>query len=213
MKSQLILASSSPRRAELLQQLGLRFGVLRVEVDEVPAPGQSPADYARAIALAKAQAGAAQIGAVPGLPVLAADTDVAIDGEILGKPRDAEDALRMLLRLADRSHQVFSAVAVMSAVGIDVKLSITQVHFGAITRAQAIDYWNSGEPAGKAGAYAIQGYAARWVRAIEGSYSGVVGLPLFETARLLERHGVQLPAVAITAADAKLAGTAAGALA
>jgi septum formation protein len=101
----------------------------------------------------------------------------------------------------------------MSAVGIDVKLSITQVHFGAITRAQAIDYWNSGEPAGKAGAYAIQGYAARWVRAIEGSYSGVVGLPLFETARLLERHGVQLPAVAITAADAKLAGTAAGALA
>lgn len=202
MKSQLILSSSSPRRAELLQQLGLRFKVLRVEVDEVPAPGQSPADYARAIALAKAQAGAAQIGAASSLPVLGADTDVAIDGEILGKPRDAEDALRMLLRLADRRHQVFSAVAVTSAAGIDVELSVTQVQFGPIRRAQAIDYWNSGEPAGKAGGYAIQGYAARWVRAIEGSYSGVVGLPLFETAQLLERHGVQLSAKAI-AADAK----------
>jgi len=210
MKSQLILASNSPRRAELLQQLGLRFEVLRVDVDEVPAPGQSPADYARAIALAKAQAGAAQIGTTPSLPVLGADTDVAIDGEILGKPRDAEDAVRMLLRLAARSHQVFSAVAVTSAASIDVELSVTQVQFGPITRAQAVDYWNSGEPAGKAGGYAIQGYAARWVRAIEGSYSGVVGLPLFETAQLLERHGVKLSATAITA-DTKRSQAPAGA--
>ena len=203
MKPQLYLASRSPRRAELLQQLGLRFEVVRAEVAEVRAPGQSPADYARATALAKAQAGAAQLDAMwPRLPVLGADTDVAIDGDILGKPRDAEDAVRMLLRLAERSHEVFSAVAVVSAVGAGVELSVSRVQFGAITRAQALDYWHSGEPADKAGAYAIQGYAARWIRAIEGSYSGVVGLPLHETARLLERHGVTVAASAVATAVA-----------
>ncbi|MDB5987990.1 MAG: septum formation inhibitor Maf [Nevskia sp.] len=202
MKPQLYLASRSPRRAELLQQLGLRFEVVRAEVAELRLPGQTPADYARATALAKAQAGAAQLGAQrPRLPVLGADTDVAIDGDILGKPRDAEDAVRMLLRLAERSHQVFSAVALVSAAGADVELSVTRVQFGAITRAQALDYWNSGEPADKAGAYAIQGHAARWICAIEGSYSGVVGLPLFETVWLLERHGVQLGAASTTPAE------------
>jgi septum formation protein len=202
MKPQLYLASRSPRRAELLRQLGLRFEVVCVDVAEIRAPGQTPADYARATALAKAQAGAAQCGIAAQIPVLGADTDVAIDGDILGKPRDADDAVGMLLRLADRSHEVFSAVALIGAAGIDVALSVTRVQFGPITRAQALDYWNSGEPADKAGAYAIQGYAARWIRTIEGSYSGVVGLPLYETVRLLERHGVQLAAAAAIAAEA-----------
>ena len=188
MTTQLYLASRSPRRAELLRQLGLRFAIVDAAVDEVPAPGQDPADYACSTAIAKARAGAANAGSV--LPVLGADTDVAIDGEILGKPRDAEDCVRMLLRLSDRSHEVFSAVAVASGGRVEVELSVTRVQFGEITRSQALGYWNSGEPADKAGGYAIQGYAARWIRMIEGSYTGVVGLPLYETTRLLRSFGV-----------------------
>ncbi len=202
MTPQLYLASRSPRRAELLSQLGVRFAVVDAEVEERRSHGQSPADYARATALAKARAGLAHLESMPtaqrdaAIPVLGADTDVVLDDDILGKPRDADDAVRMLLRLSDRSHEVYSAVAVIGAAGADVALSVTRVEFGAITAAQARDYWHSGEPVGKAGAYAIQGYAARWVRAIAGSYSGVVGLPLFETAQLLERHGLAIGAVA-----------------
>jgi septum formation protein len=191
MPAQLYLASRSPRRAQFLEQLGLRFESLPADVPEHPAPGQAPADYALATALAKARAAAA-VAPLP-LPVLGADTDVAVDGEILGKPRDRDDALAMLARLSGRSHEVCSAVAVIAGAQVETALSLTRVRFGAISPAQAAAYWDSGEPADKAGAYAIQGYAARWVQSIEGSYSGVVGLPLYETCELLRRVGVAVP--------------------
>jgi septum formation protein len=189
MPVQLYLASRSPRRARFLEQLGLRFETLPADVPEQPQPGQAPADYALAVALAKAST-AARLALQP-LPVLGADTDVSIDGEILGKPRDRDDALAMLARLSGRSHEVCSAVAVIAGGRVETALSVTRVHFGAISAAQAAAYWESGEPADKAGAYAIQGHAARWVRSIEGSYSGVVGLPLYETCGLLERFGIR----------------------
>jgi septum formation protein len=123
-------------------------------------------------------------------PVLGADTDVVIDGEILGKPAGRDDALAMLARLSDRTHEVFSAVAVSHAGRVESALSVTRVTFGAIAPAQAAAYWDSGEPADKAGAYAIQGFGAQFVKEIHGSYSGVVGLPLYETLALLKRFGV-----------------------
>lgn len=181
---QLILASRSPRRAELLRQIGVHFEVQSAEVDERRLPGQSPADYAVATALAKACA-------VHGDVVLGADTDVVIDGEILGQPKDRDDACSMLARLSNREHEVYSAVAVVQGARRETALSVTRVHFGRISPEAADAYWASGEPGGKAGAYAIQGGAARWVREIHGSYSGVVGLPLFETCELLRKFGIE----------------------
>jgi septum formation protein len=192
MSAQLYLASRSPRRAQFLEQLGLRFEALPADVPELPTPGQAPAEYALATALAKARAAAA-LAPLP-LPVLGADTDVSIDGEILGKPRDRADCLAMLARLSGRSHEVCSAVALIAGSRVETALSVTRVHFGAISTDAAAAYWDSGEPADKAGAYAIQGHAARWVRSIEGSYSGVVGLPLYETCELLRSFGVEVPA-------------------
>lgn len=182
------LASRSPRRVQLLREAGYRFQTLPADVVEQAAPGESPADYAARLALDKARA--AQARAPRALPVLGADTDVAVDGEILGKPRDREDAVAMLLRLAGRAHEVHSAVAVVQGANEILDRSCTQVLIGPLTRDEALAYWDSGEPADKAGAYAIQGLAARWVREIRGSYTGVVGLPLFETVRLLARVGV-----------------------
>ena len=186
MAPQIYLASRSPRRQELLRQVGVRFEVVAADVDERPRPGQDPADYATATALAKARAARAP----QALPVLGADTDVVVDGAILGKPRDRDDALAMLARLADRTHEVYSSVAVVLGARAETALSVTRVSFGAITRAQAAAYWDSGEPADKAGAYAIQGLGAQFVREIHGSYTGVVGLPLYETLALLRRFGV-----------------------
>jgi septum formation protein len=191
MSAQLYLASRSPRRAQFLEQLGLRFETLPADVPEQPARGQAPADYALATALAKARA--AGVVAPLTLPVLGADTDVSIEGEILGKPRDRDDALAMLARLSQRTHEVCSAVVLLAGGRAETALSVTRVSFGAISLAEAEAYWASGEPADKAGAYAIQGRAARWVRRIEGSYSGVVGLPLYETCELLRKAGVALP--------------------
>jgi septum formation protein len=184
---QIYLASRSPRRQELLRQVGVRFEVVPADVAEQPQPGQSAADYATAVALAKARAARAP----QALPVLGADTDVVVDGEILGKPRGRDEALAMLARLSGRSHEVYSGVAVVLGARAETALSVTRVTFGAITRAQAGAYWDSGEPADKAGAYAIQGRGACFVREIHGSYSGVVGLPLHETLELLGRFGVQ----------------------
>jgi septum formation protein len=185
---QLHLASRSPRRAAFLQQLGLRFSVVDVDVPEVPAPGQSPADYALQVALAKAHAGID--AARSQLPVLSADTDVAVDGFILGKPVDRADAIRMLLQLADREHEVNSAVVVAQGARIETVICRTRVRFTPISTDEAAAYCDTGEPFGKAGAYAIQGAAARWVRAIEGSYTNIVGLPLAETAELLQHFGI-----------------------
>jgi len=182
--TKVLLASKSPRRQALLRQLGVDFAVLDVDVPEVPRPGQSPIEYAVSVAAAKARAGAIRAGTES--VVLGADTDVSIDGEILGKPPNPEHAAQMLLRLSAREHQVCSAVAIVHGGELRTALSVTTVEFGPISEAAAIAYAETGEPLGKAGAYAIQGYAARWIRSINGSYSGVVGLPLFETAALLD---------------------------
>jgi septum formation protein len=179
------LASRSPRRRELLDQLGFCYTVHPADIAEQPLPGQNPADYARATALAKARAAAA----VQPLLALGVDTDVVIDGRILGKPADRAAALAMLAQLSGRIHEVYSAVALVGD-GEDTGVVVTAVEFAPISRQMAEAYWDSGEPADKAGGYAIQGLAARWVRAIHGSYSGVVGLPLFETCELLQRRGI-----------------------
>lgn len=183
------LASRSPRRVELLRRAGFSFECLPVDLPESPRPGESPPDFAARMALEKAEKGL-ELGR-SGAVVLGADTDVSVDGEILGKPVDREDAVRMLLRLSERCHEVHSAIAVAVPEGHMLSGTRTEVVFGRITRAQAEAYWDTGEPADKAGAYAIQGYAAGWVREIRGSYTGVVGLPLYETVELLRRFGVR----------------------
>ena len=187
MGPQIYLASRSPRRQELLRQVGVRFELLPADVPEQRKRGQSPADYAIETALVKARAARAP----QPLPVLGADTDVVIDDEILGKPRDRDEAVAMLSRLSGRTHEVFSAVAAVLDGRSETALVVTRVSFGAITPQQARAYWDTGEPADKAGAYAIQGFGAQFVKEIHGSYSGVVGLPLYETLQLLERFGVR----------------------
>ncbi|MDB5968461.1 MAG: septum formation inhibitor Maf [Hydrocarboniphaga sp.] len=172
----------------MLRALGYRFACQPADVDETPQPAESPPAFAARMALGKARAAAAR--APTSLPVLGADTDVSVDGRILGKPSGRDDALAMLARLSGRSHQVCSAVAMVSGTQTLQVLTVTEVHFGVIAPADALAYWNSGEPADKAGAYAIQGGAARWVREIRGSYTGVVGLPLLETCELLARCGI-----------------------
>lgn len=185
---QIYLASRSPRRQELLRQLGVRFAPVDVSVEERRESGQSPADYALATALAKARAACI---ADPSLPVLGADTDVVLDDDILGKPANAADGVAMLLRLAGREHSVYSAVAVIAGARAETALSVSRVTFGSITPEQAQAYWDSGEPADKAGAYAIQGRGARFVKSLQGSFSGVMGLPLYETVQLLQRFGIE----------------------
>jgi septum formation protein len=182
------LASASPRRQELLRQLGLHFDVCPADILEQPLPAETPADYARRMALEKARAAEAKLN--DGLPVMGADTDVVLDGRILGKPSDREDALAILAALSDREHEVYSAVAIVQGARAEVLLSVTQVKFGPITPAAASSYWDTGEPADKAGAYGIQGLGAQFVKGISGSYSGVVGLPLYETTELLLRFGI-----------------------
>lgn len=188
MSLQFHLASKSPRRQELLQQAGFAFDVRSADIVERPQLGESPADYARRMALGKARA--AQVAHGLSLPVLGADTDVVLDGQILGKPRDREDALRILSRLSDREHEVYSAVAMIHGTRAEVQLSVTRVCFDIITPQAAEEYWETGEPADKAGAYGIQGIGAQFVREVKGSYSGVVGLPLHETISLLDKFGI-----------------------
>ncbi len=189
MRPQFHLASRSPRRVEMLRGLGFVFDCLPADVHEEPLPNEAPQDFASRMALSKAHAAAKQVD--DDLPVVGADTDVAVDGRILGKPVDREDALAMLALLSGRSHQVCSAVAVMQGARTLQVLTVTEVQFGVVGAADAAAYWDSGEPADKAGAYAIQGGAARWVREIHGSVSGVIGLPLVEVCELLARFGVR----------------------
>ncbi|MBK5929878.1 septum formation protein Maf [Halochromatium salexigens] len=205
----LYLASSSPRRRELLAQLGLRPGIVVADTDETPAPDETPAAYVTRIAQAKARAGWATLTEPVRRPLLAADTAVVVDDHILGKPVDAERALQMLALLSGQSHVVLTAVSVLSATAGSGQrhepgacatsgqalrerqvLVRTEVSMRPITRNEALAYWASGEPRDKAGAYAVQGRGAIFVEAISGSYSNVVGLPLFETARLLREHGI-----------------------
>jgi len=181
----LLLASRSPRRRELLEQLGIPHEVVDVGIDETPLPGEPADAYVLRLAAAKASA-ARRARADDPRPVLGADTTVVIDGRLLGQPGDGEEAVAMLLSLAGRTHEVHTGVALACADGRLLSTrSCTQVSFRSFGRATAEAYWATGEPAGKAGAYAIQGRGAALVEAMAGSYSGVVGLPLFELARLL----------------------------
>ncbi len=180
----LVLASGSPRRRELLSQLGLTFATVAPDVDETPLPGERPIEMVRRLALAKA-------AAVAGDPVLAADTTVEIDGEIFGKPLDADDARRMLRRLSGRAHKVHTGVAVRAGSEVAVEVVTTIVTFVALQPAVIEWYVGTGEPLDKAGAYAIQGHGGIFVEHLRGSTSNVVGLPLTTVARLLrlERPG------------------------
>ena len=184
------LASQSPRRRQLLEQLGLRFGILEVDVPEVRAAGEPAADYVSRVAREKAGAGLLHVLAVPGAVVLGADTEVVLGDEVFGKPRDSDDAGAMLARLSGRSHQVISAVWCLSAGREEHAVQISEVRLAALTSAEIAAYVATGEALGKAGAYAIQGRAAAFIEHLSGSHSSVMGLPLFETARLLRGFGV-----------------------
>jgi septum formation protein len=194
----LLLASASPRRRELLWQIGVPHRVAVAGIDERALPDEDAADYVQRLALAKANhvwqatsgANAGAAGAAGALPVLGADTVVTLDGELLGKPADRAAALAMLVRLSARTHRVLTAVACVDARGSQLRLSDSEVSFRALSAAECAAYWDSGEPQDKAGGYAIQGLGAAFVNALRGSYSGVMGLPLFETAALLDAIGV-----------------------
>ena len=190
--NRLVLASASPRRRELLAQLGLQVEILPIDLDESIDADESAAHYVQRLARAKAQAGLARLGHAPGTLVLGADTAVVIGRTVLGKPADRDAAMRMLAALSGRSHRVLTAVAVCSGNAEHCELSETEVEMRPISEFERNWYWDTGEPRDKAGAYAIQGLGAQFVSNINGSYSGVVGLPLFETAKLLRTHGIEL---------------------
>ncbi len=185
--ARLILASASPRRSLLLQQLRLPFSVQSADIDEATLVGESPTDYVRRLALAKAltvQRGLDHAARQHG-HVLAADTTVVCAGQILGKPDDALTAVKHLRRLSGRSHQVLTAVSLVGPQSMQSRLQISTVTMMALTDQEISRYVATGEPMGKAGAYAIQGLAAAFITRLDGSYSGVMGLPLADTARLL----------------------------
>jgi septum formation protein len=185
----LYLASQSPRRRELLEQAGIAFSVLHVEVPEQRAVGEPPQDYVHRVARDKARAGLAHLAAGDRAKaiVLGSDTEVVLDGDVFGKPRDADDAMGMLQRLSGRTHEVMSAVWLVAQGREQGDVCVSRVRFAKLDEATIAGYVASGEPFGKAGAYAIQGLGASLIEHLEGSYSGVMGLPLFETSRLLRR--------------------------
>jgi septum formation protein len=186
----IILASASPRRQTLLQQLGVRFRQQVAEVDETPLDNESAQDYVVRLAVAKARA-VRQQSSGDEAPVLGADTAVVVDGRLLGKPADLAHARDMLRLLSGRRHQVLSAVALVKDRQT-VRVSDSSVWFRALSEKDIEDYWKTGEPRDKAGAYGIQGIGAMFIERLEGSYSGVMGLPLYETAQLLQDFGIQV---------------------
>lgn len=187
-RQRLILASASPRRRELLSLFDIDFDVRPADIDETVGEGEVPADYVRRMAREKALAMHVRSD---GCFVLGSDTAVVLDGEILGKPVDNNEASHMLEALSGREHEVLSAVALVAPDGrIDEHQSVTRVEFADLPGAWIGRYIDSGEPHDKAGAYGIQGAAGVWVRRLSGSYSGVVGLPLFETGELLREAGL-----------------------
>jgi septum formation protein len=197
--ARLYLASASPRRRELLTQIGLAHEVLRVPAppgeDEPQHPGESAADYVQRTARDKAERGRDWLRgqALPALPLLAADTTVILDGQVLGKPADRDDAIRILRALSGQTHQVHTAVALWTGDRLLEAVSITHVRMRPLELDEIARYCDSGEPYGKAGAYGIQGLAGTFVANIDGSYTGVMGLPLFETANLLRAAGIAIP--------------------
>jgi len=187
MAAQIILASASPRRKELLDQINISYSVNPVDVDETPLLNETALDYVQRLAAEKSAVCIAQLG--DSLPVLAADTAVVLGDLILGKPKDRDDALSMLRLLSGKMHRVYSAISLRGDKH-EQAVSITEVTFRPLTEDEIAAYWQSGEPADKAGSYAIQGLGGVFVKSINGSFSGVVGLPLFETAELLSRQGI-----------------------
>ena len=188
------LASASPRRRELLQQIGVRFTVMSAAVDETVQPGEAALDYVCRLAQSKADAvfSRIQIEGQPQRPGLGADTSVVLGDNILGKPADEAAAVAMLMELSGQTHQVITAVALVDELNSQLVYSSTEVRFRSIVESEARAYWNTGEPADKAGGYGIQGFGAVFVENLQGSYSGVVGLPLYETANLLKHARVRL---------------------
>ncbi len=186
----LCLASASPRRLALLEQLGLVCQQYPVDLDESIALGESATDYVLRLAEEKARAGQSRSGSE--LPVLGSDTSVVFQGQILGKPKNEAHAVEMLMQLSGQTHQVMTGVAVCQGDRLQSVLSITEVKFRPLTRQECHAYWVTGEPEDKAGGYAIQGIAAIFVESVSGSYSNVVGLPLFETAELLKQYDIQI---------------------
>ncbi|QJI33827.1 Maf family protein [Pseudomonas sp. ADAK13] len=186
----LYLASGSPRRRELLTQIGVPFTVVSAAIDETPLTNESPASYVERLARGKAAAGRATLADAAGACVLGADTAVILDGQILGKPVGQADAQAMLLALSDREHEVLTAIALIDDQRCETRLVSSRVRFRKISADEATTYWHSGEPQDKAGGYAIQGLAAVFVAGLNGSYSAVVGLPVCETAELLGQFGI-----------------------
>jgi septum formation protein len=187
--SLIYLASASPRRSALLDQIGVPHRVQPVDVDETARGGEPPGQYVRRLAELKAETLWQKLAAAQRQPVLGADTAVVLDDEILGKPRDEQDCQRMLKLLSARTHQVFTAVALRASDGCQSRVNVSEVTFRTLADDEIQRYWRSGEPADKAGAYAVQGRAALFIEHIAGSYSGIMGLPLFETGELLAAVG------------------------
>lgn len=197
--TRIYLSSQSPRRRELLKQIGVNFEMLllrsdprrQVDVDETPHAVESPEAYVQRVCQEKVRAASdsLEFRNLPAHPVLAADTTVTLDGDILGKPRDHAEAASMLRQLSGRQHQVFSAVAIALGERVETRLSVSKVTFATLSEERIRRYILTNEHLDKAGAYSIQGYAAAFIPHIEGSYSGVMGLPLFETVELLQAFG------------------------
>ncbi|CAN1597672.1 Maf family protein [Pseudomonas mediterranea] len=186
----LYLASGSPRRRELLTQIGVSFTAISADIDETPQDHETPSAYVERLARGKAEAGRRTLPIDDGGCVLGADTAVVLDGQILGKPLNQDDACSMLLSLAGRDHEVLTAIALLDGQRCESRVVRSRVRFRSITEAEAAAYWASGEPRDKAGGYGIQGLGAVFVAGLEGSYSAVVGLPLCETAQLLGHFGI-----------------------
>ena len=189
MNPQIILASNSPRRAELVTQLGVFYHINAVNVDETPLKDESPLNYVQRVAALKSAATLKQDQT--GLPILAADTAVILDNHIMGKPKNQQHAAQMLAQLSAKTHQVYSAISFRGVEHWQV-VNITKVSFRNILPSEIEAYWKSGEPTDKAGGYAIQGLGSIFIESIQGSFSAVMGLPLFETAELLEKQGINI---------------------
>lgn len=186
----LYLASGSPRRRELLTQIGVQFCAISADIDETPLPEESPSAYVERLARGKAEAGRRSVVSDQPFCVLGADTTVVLDGKILGKPVDEADACAMLMRLSGSEHEVLTAIAVLEGERCESQVVRSRVRFRSISREEAGAYWASGEPCDKAGGYGIQGLGAVFVAGLDGSYSAVVGLPLCETCEVLGHFGI-----------------------
>lgn len=191
LSAMVFLASRSPRRAELLARLGVAFELLTLDVPEQRGPGEAALDYVQRVAREKAQAGLSQLDGRQDAVVLGADTEVILDDVVFGKPADADDAGAMLARLSGRTHRVASAVALVSGARQAQVLNVSEVTFAELTPRAIAEYVATGESMGKAGAYAIQGRGEAFITHLSGSYSGVMGLPLHDVARLLTQFGVK----------------------